>query len=60
MSCQTLTADIVELLDEAAGARLLAATLRDTATIRDLLNYALALESDASRVREQSMVLQTL
>jgi hypothetical protein len=56
MSCQSLTADIAELLEEATAARVLAATFRDSATIRDLLNYALAVEADASRVREQSTI----
>jgi hypothetical protein len=45
---------MAELLDEAAAARTLAATFRDAATIRDLLNYALELEADASQMREQS------
>ena len=56
MSCQSLTADISELLEEATAARAFATTFRDSATIRDLLNYALALEADASWVREQSKI----
>lgn len=43
------TRDSAELLDEASSARELAATFSDTATIRDFLNYAIALEADAAK-----------
>jgi hypothetical protein len=50
MASEAMTPHIIaELLDEAASARELAATFSDTATIRDFLNYAIALEADAAR-----------
>ena len=52
MSYQTMTSNIDALLDEAADARMLAATFINKAAILDLLNYAASLEADASRMRE--------
>jgi hypothetical protein len=40
--------EIVDLLDEADEARLLATELTDPASVRDLLNYAALLEADAA------------
>ena len=42
--------EIIDLLDEADEARLLAAELTNTAAIRDLLKYAAALEAEAARI----------
>jgi hypothetical protein len=40
--------EIVDLLDEADEARLLATELSDPASVQDLLNYAALLEADAA------------
>jgi hypothetical protein len=42
--------EIVDLLDEADEARLLAAAITDSTSKRDLLRYATALEDDAARI----------
>jgi hypothetical protein len=44
------TDDIMELRIEAASARQLAATFDDGCTVRDLLNYADALDREAGRL----------
>jgi hypothetical protein len=49
MASQTMSAaEIAELLDEAAAARQLAAVIRDTAAVDDLIAYAFALEASAA------------
>jgi hypothetical protein len=42
--------EIVSLLDEAEEARLLAAQITHEASVRDLLNYADALEAEAAQL----------
>jgi hypothetical protein len=55
MASRTSTVDVAELLDEAAAARQLAASFKDSATIRDLLDYARELEASAALERRHSV-----
>lgn len=48
----TYTNETVELFDEAQRARLLAAQMNHSSSVRDLLQYAFALESEAARLGE--------
>ena len=47
---RSMIKEIVDLLDEADEARLLATEMTDAASVQDLLKYAAALEADASRL----------
>jgi hypothetical protein len=47
--------EIVDLLDEADEARLLAADVEDPASVGDLLKYAGALEAEAARVGAEAV-----
>lgn len=47
---RSMMKEIVDLLDEADEARLLATEMTNPASVQDLLKYAAALEADAERL----------
>jgi hypothetical protein len=47
---RSMIKEIVDLLDEADDARLLATEMTDPSSVQDLLKYAAALEADAARL----------
>lgn len=59
MSKDRIAMDVEELLIEAAEARQFAATFQDTSTVRDLLNYASALEHEAAQLAKETGVLSS-
>ncbi len=54
MSKDQIAEHISELRTEAAGARWLAATFEGGAAVRDLLNYASALDGEAAQLEKAS------
>jgi hypothetical protein len=51
MSFAFAMTEVAELLNEAAEARSLAAEIKDPASVRDLLQYAAALEAEAASLQ---------
>jgi len=51
-----MTAEISELLAEAAEARQLAASFKDGPAVADLIAYALALEAEAVKLEEDDLL----
>ena len=52
----TITAEISELLAEAAEARALAAAFKDGPAVTDLIAYAVALEAEAVKLEENVLL----